>query len=195
MPNISIIDYLKRFKNGFNISASSIMSQDRDVTNLLSFENDFYASGYDDNPYFTFDFYKRRVLINTYSFKTFNDLYPVKWQILGSINENEWREIDRREEDICPDDKKVYKGGLTMCSISLTRTINVSNPMIVRYVRMQMLGENSCNGVNEYCKVLYLTGFRVFGNFFYSSEYCQRTKTCSKSNILLLSLINLVYAR
>ena len=184
MKKISIIKTLQ--KRRFKISVTSTSTYGSyDVIKLLNFAvpSYFRTNNEDSNSSITFDFGTSRGCIESYAIRTVNnDHYPIKWEIQGSNDDENYVVLDERSDYICKDNLTIRPDyNIYVCGAYVTKIYEVKNRMCIRYLRMQQIGENSLRLHNPNfgtgcSKVLYLSGFDVYGVPMFPYNQCFQTQ-------------------
>jgi hypothetical protein len=97
-----------------------------------------------------FDFKTGRMLVTHYTLKTYNYVaggnHLRSWVLLGSTNENDWLELDRRQSTSDLNDR--YR----------VKTFQCKNPGCYRFIKLVQTGKSHCDS-----DMLALTGIEFFG--------------------------------
>ena len=143
---IGIINYLKTqsnddFKNRVEVTASSVVSNVHSPLNLTVFDDDdkWFESQPERYNWICYNFKKNRVIPTSYQIKSYpfqkNWHHPKSWVIQGSIDGNNWTDIDHKNNCTVLNEK----------SVSHIFPIKNDNSLEFHYIRMKLTDTNWCN--------------------------------------------------
>ena len=111
-----------------------------------------------------------------------DDFHPKEWKVFGSMDNISWFDIDHQKDDICKDhihmretEPKVY-----CCSKRVTKNYEVDTTPLMRYLKVQQIGQNSGpyynpDVYNPAYVAFYLSRIQIFGNIMVPIQKCKCT--------------------
>ena len=118
---------------------------------------------------FTIFFQKVAIKVKSYKIMITNlDVYPVKWYLAVSNNNQTWKNISNVDENICKEENQETMHTISIkCKINEAKTFSTTNHQgYYQFVKFHMIENTHYETGDFWKKLIKISGFELQGNIF-----------------------------